>query len=160
MRMDLVTWDTLIYSSYSMGKWTQFHSSPVLIEHLVCYSLQELRDSLKKSAVDMLLIMKHCSICVAEYWYEIILCISVLCYLHCKPESHCHLHYKQWKYMYIFLYSCGYWPFLLNISKLINCIWIWGHFKQKNPPIISNKPALFGIKLNRFILYLLKAAVI
>lgn len=90
--------------------------------------------------------------------YETSLCISLLCYLHCKPESHCDLHYKQWKYtVYIFLCCCEYWLVLLNISKLINCIQVFRHCKQKNSLKISNKSTLFGIKINSFIFYLLKA---
>lgn len=59
--------------------------------------------------------------------------------------------------MYIFLYCCEYWPVLLNISKLINCIQVFRHFKQKNPLKISNNPTMFGIKINSLIFYLLKA---
>lgn len=52
----------------------------------------------------MFLIMEHCIICLAEYWYGIPLCISVL-YLHGKPGSHSHLHYEQWKYtVYVHVY--------------------------------------------------------
>lgn len=57
----------------------------------------------------MLLIMKHCIICIAEYWFEINLCISVLYYLHCKPESHCNLHYKQWQYSAYVHFSLMLW---------------------------------------------------
>lgn len=48
--------------------------------------------------------------------------------------------------MYILCYCCGSWLVLLNISKLIICIWVRRHFKQENPAKIQNEPTLFGIK--------------
>lgn len=33
-------------------------------------------------------------------------------------------------YMYMFIFCCGYWPGMLNISKLVEFIYVWRHFKQ------------------------------